>query len=165
MNLQPVRPHSRIGLKGPGAGPLLESLGVAIPPGPNQFVVSRIASGALRLLRLGNSEYLIEQEGGSAVIDSILAAAPGTRAHLAPRCDFSIVLGGEGLFEGLASLCAYDFADLAQHPHKLVMTLLAGISVTFISEPTDGPPALRLWCDPGFGTYLTHCLAHTGENR
>jgi sarcosine oxidase, subunit gamma len=146
---------------------LLASMGLPVPSKPNGFVVREmLQGGTLRILRLGSTELLVEQEGGRTVLDALVAATPGTRAHHAPRCDFSVVLNGEDLFRQLSRLCACDFATLEREPDRVVMTLLAGISVIVVSEPTaNGTAALRLWCDPGFGNYLTHCLAHMGEPR
>ncbi|MEO6185143.1 MAG: hypothetical protein ABIP38_05845, partial [Steroidobacteraceae bacterium] len=77
------------------------------------------------------------------------------------RADHSLLLHGPRWPAALAHVCSFDFGRLQAEPDLVVMTLLAGISVTLIREPSATDTAsLRLWCDPGFALYLQQCL-HT----
>jgi sarcosine oxidase subunit gamma len=78
------------------------------------------------------------------------------------RADHSLLLRGPQWPAALAHVCSFDFERLQAEPDLVVMTLMAGISVTLIREPSiaEAGLALRLWCDPSFGLYLKQCL-HT----
>ena len=155
-----VRPAARTGLKGPDAAALLQQAGVPVPGAPNRIV----ADTALRVLRLGSTEFILEQDQGDAVLVAVRerARSAGLRAWPVLRADCSLLVGGDDLFDRLSRVCAFDFAQLAAQPDMAVMTMLADISVTFALEPaaaTRAPaPALRLWADPGFATYLVQTL-------
>src|SRR5512139_1329566 len=162
-----VRPAARMGLKGPDAATLLQQAGVPLPGAPNRIVSGGVqgtpAGGAeavaVRVLRLGSTEFVLEQDEGDAVITTVrdLARSAGLRAWPVLRADCSLVISGEDAFDRLARVCAFDFAQLAGQPDMAVMTLLADISVTLALE-TSAPPRLRLVADPGFSTFLTHTL-------
>jgi len=159
-----VRPAARMGLKGPDAAALLQQAGVPVPGAPN-----RILAGDLRVLRLGNTEFILEQDEGDAALASVreLARGAGLRAWPVLRADCSLLISGAEVFDRLSRVCAFDFAQLDTQPDMAVMTMLADISVTFALEPAvDGGigaqaaagRALRIWADPGFATYLTQTL-------
>ena len=153
----------RTGLKGRGAAKLLATLGIAVPPRANQ--VSRFAgASAGRCLRLGSTEFLVEQDDGDALPVALDAAAQAAPANVlgALRRDRCFLLSGDGLFEALRQLAAFDFEGPAFGPDDVVMTLMAGISVCFVREPAPGSGALRLWCDAGFGDYLHDCFVALG---
>ena len=147
---------SRFGLKGPNAMSWLQQRGITVPDAPNR--IARWNGG--RCLRMGHGEFLVEQDH-----DATKPADLTDGAWLLLRSDFSVVLDGPSWLRQLAQLCAFDFERLRAEPDLVVMTLLAGISVTLVREPrTDGTDiALRLWCDASYATYLTHCLQHPGE--
>ena len=124
------RPAARLGLKGPDAPRLLQQAGVLVPE-PNAITRTAGDSGLSRCLRLGYTEFLLEQDTGTEAIERLRAfAAAEQRARSVLRCDYSVLLGGSGLFDELARLCTFDFASLQARPHTAVMTLAAGISVT-----------------------------------
>jgi sarcosine oxidase subunit gamma len=148
---------SRFGLKGPQAKRWLEQQGFAVPDAPNR--IARWNGG--RCLRLGHGEFLVERDH-----DASRPTDTTDGAWLLLRSDFSVVLDGPTWPRQLAELCAFDFQRLHAEPDLVVMTLLAGISVTLVREPRpdDAPNfALRLWCDASYATYLMHCLQHPGE--
>jgi sarcosine oxidase gamma subunit len=158
LHVKTVQPAARLGLKGPDAAALLQQAGIAVPA-VNRILLTPAPggdAGAVRVLRLGSTEFILEQDQGEAVIQQVraLARGAGLRAHAVLRADCCLLISGDDIFDPLSRLCAFDFAQLAAQPDQAVMTLLAEISVTFV---LDGQQ-LRLWADPGFATYLTQTL-------
>jgi hypothetical protein len=169
-DLQVVRPAERFGVKGREAAELLAHCGIPVPPGANQHASWRDADGrdTGRCLRLGQREFIVESDAGAQYLATLQSALPAfPAAWLLPRADHSLLLEGPAWPGRLAQLCSFDFERLPDDPAQVVMTLLADISVIFIREPaqtgSDGF-GLRLWCDPGYATYLEHCLILTGED-
>jgi hypothetical protein len=153
-------PAARLGLKGPDAPRLLQQAGVSIPEVPNAIARPSGVPGLSRCLRLGHTEFLLEQDEGHDAIARLHAlAADEPRAHPVLRCDYSVVLGGRALFDAMARICSFDCPSLLTRPHSAVMTLAAGISVTLALENADiTTPELRLWTDASFGTYFEQTL-------
>jgi sarcosine oxidase gamma subunit len=160
FNVKTVGPASRLGLKGPDAATLLQQVGIASPTAPNRILTAPASVEGMtvhvRVLRLGNTEFILEQDQGDAAIERVRALSrnAGRRTHAVLRADCCLLIGGDALFDRLSRVCAFDFAQLAAQPDMAVMTLLADISVTFA---LDGQQ-LRLWADPGFAIYLTQTL-------
>jgi hypothetical protein len=177
--MHPVRPAARLGVKGPDAPAVLEQAGIVIPHHANSITRAGDAplAGLSRCLRLGHTEFLLEQDEGSdalrAVRDSVIAA--GQRAWPVVRTDYSALIGGTATLQQLARFCAFDFEALlagkgTASPHgatprnTVVMTLLAQISVTLAIESADATaPQLRLWTDASFGEYLEHTLSSSSS--
>ena len=158
----PVTPASRMGLKGPDAAALLQQAGVSVPTSPNRILALQVPNESgtttLRVLRLGNTEFILEQDEGDSTLAMVhsLTRTAGLRVWPVARADCSLLVSGEAMFERLSRVCAFDFAQLGAQPDLAVMTLLAEISVTFALDPDA--QRLRLWADPGFATYLTQTL-------
>ena len=166
LSLAATTPRARLGLKGREAATLLQDAGIALPARANAIVHAASTDSVSRCLRLGTTEFIIEDDVDSVRIAKLAQTAlAGTlRAIVAPRSDFSAVLSGPAVFDSLSPFCAYDFAALQAQPDTVVMTLLADISVVLALEPGGNlSPRLRLWADPGYGLYLTETL--TGEHR
>jgi hypothetical protein len=162
--LLPVAPAVRLGVKGSGADAWLQSRGIPVPAGPNSFVQwppDGARSGG-RCLRLGSTEFLVEHDDPVAQLP--VAANPDTSLPAAwtlIRADHSFVLRGALWPTELSRICSFDFERLRTEPDTVVMTLMAGIAVTFIREPAaaaSDPLTLRLWCDAGYAIYLHDCL-------
>ena len=153
----------RTGLKGREAAAQLTALGIPVPAGPNQVVRFHTPAGG-RCLRLGQTEFLIEQDEGDTLLATVDASAGGAAQGLlsALRSDRCFLLAGTGLYPALRQIAAFDFESPAFGIDAVVMTLMAGISVTFIREPMPDGEALRLWCDAGFGDYLNDCFITLG---
>jgi hypothetical protein len=152
---------TRFGLKGSDASALLQHLGLRIPAQPNRVThwLAQEPWGSGRCLRQGNTEFLIELD--SAHDAALVQADPAfPNAWILNRGDHSLVLRGDALQHELAQICSFDFTRLADEPDLVVMTVMAGISVTLVQEPTSPETefALRLWCDASFATYLQECL-------
>ncbi len=155
----------RWGVKGAGAPAWLQRCGIAVPGAPNRVI--HWQGG--RCLRLGHSEFLIEQDEPGAATPLLHDDAPeDANAWLLLRGDCSVLLSGPPWPAALAQGCSFDFERLRTEPDLVVMTLFAGISVTFVREPAadpDAPLSLRLWCDPSHSTYLDQCLQQIAAPR
>lgn len=153
----------RIGVKGPDAARLLADAGITIPATPNAIAHSDAAPGNLsRCLRLGSSEFLLEQDSGAETIEMVRhrIKAAESRAWCVLRSDYSALLGGPALFERLARICAFDLSRMTTQPDQVVMTLTADVSVTLALESASTADLqLRLWADPSYGTYLEQVLS------
>lgn len=151
-----VRVGARFGVKGADAATWLTQRSIAVPDAPNR--ITRWEGG--RCLRLGNTEFLVELDAQ----DSPYPSTEGDATHAASawillRSDHSLLLSGAPWPEELARVCSFDFERWRDEPDLVVMTLLAGISVTLTREPSaGGQHALRLWCDASYAPYLDHCL-------
>lgn len=163
--------HARYGVKGADAAGWLARRGIPVPAGPNR-VTHWQAQGGGRCLRLGHSEFLVEHDApGSVLPDAGQPARDGaSAAWVLLRSDCSLLLEG-AVLDALDEACSFDLRRLQDEPDLVVMTLLAGIGVTLVREPRpagDPHPALRLWCDASYATYLQDCLQHLaahGEQR
>ncbi len=151
---------TRFGIKGGDAPALLQHLGLRIPLQPNRVTHWQANEpwGSGRCLRQGNTEFLIELDAADQAAP--LADPAFANAWTLIRSDHSLVLRGDNWPHDLAQICSFDFAQLVDEPDLVVMTLMAGIGVTLIREPSPTPSdfALRLWCDASFSTYLQECL-------
>lgn len=158
-----VHPAHRHGLKGAGAADWLAAHGVAVPSSPNH--IARWNGG--RCLRLGSTEFLLEIDDQHSPPPIVPAPSEEARAWLLLRSDHSLVLEGAHWPARLAHLCSFDFTRLHAAPDSVVMTLLAGISVTIAREPAVDAEqfALRLWCDASYATYLDQCLQTLADPR
>ncbi|HXS29964.1 MAG TPA: hypothetical protein VN755_03935, partial [Steroidobacteraceae bacterium] len=75
------------------------------------------------------------------------------------RSDYSALVGGVSVFEQLSRMASFDFRQLLQTPDRVVMTLVADISITAVLEDAStSAPQLRLWADASFGIYLEKTL-------
>jgi sarcosine oxidase subunit gamma len=161
---------TRLGFKGPDAPALLEQQGLRIPTLPNRVVHWQATEpwGSGRCLRQGSTEFLVELDTRTAPQLSLNTPLP--RAWTLVRSDHSLVLEGSAWRQSLPRICSFDFDRLRDEPDLVVMTLMAGISVTVIREPPGAANpstdmALRLWCDASFSIYLQECLRSLGESR
>lgn len=153
----------RWGVKGAGALAWLQRSGFAVPGAPNRVI--HWHGG--RCLRLGNSEFLIEQDDVTAAPLIPDEAPADANAWVLLRSDCSLVLSGHPWPAALAQGCSFDFDRLRTEPDLAVMTLFAGISVTCVREPTgdDAHLSLRLWCDASHSTFLDQCLQQIAAPR
>ncbi|MEP7311797.1 MAG: sarcosine oxidase subunit gamma [Pseudomonadota bacterium] len=161
-SIEALRGIARLGVKGPDAAQLLAEAGLPVPASPNSVICldpARHAGGG-RCLRLGNSEFLVEQDVSDEAILALQLTLTTTalRAWPALRCDRSLVLRGPDTRALLLQICDFDFTTLEAAPHTAVMTLMAGISVIIARDDKAAMPGIRIWCDPGFGDYLHDCL-------
>jgi hypothetical protein len=156
--------RTRFGVKGREAAQLLQHCGVPVPATANAMIRWRGHGhfGDGRCLRLGHSEFVLEQDDGHALLDAVRGALPPAdgSSWFVHRADHCLLLNGPAWPAQLARVCSFDFEQLRREPDRVVMTLLADVGVTLVPEPSTAPDALtlRLWCDPGYATYLHQCL-------
>ncbi|HEX6246107.1 MAG TPA: hypothetical protein VFZ61_34525 [Polyangiales bacterium] len=158
---RPQRPASRLGLKGADAPRLLQQAGIDLPEVANAIHRGAGGDDLSRCLRLGSTEFLLEQDDGGGIIEHVrvLAAGASLRAWPVLRADYCVLLGGRALSERLSHIASFDFESLLDAPDRVVMTLAAEISVTLALDSADTTdPRLRLWADVSFGTYLEQTL-------
>lgn len=147
----------RFGVKGLNVLQWLRANKLDVPAEPNSWVAQE--SGAL-LLRLGNSEFLVEDQPGGNTCDT-LNAADGKSIHglyKVLRNDASFIVSGSEVMALFSELCSLDLRDNALAANGLVMTQVAGISATVIRQYVNGEPVYRLWCDGTYGPYMWETL-------
>jgi sarcosine oxidase subunit gamma len=147
----------RFGVKGLNVLQWLRANRLNVPAEPNTWEAQE--SGAL-LLRLGNSEFLLEDQPGGNACES-LNAADGKSIHglyKVLRNDASFILSGSDVLALFSELCSLDLRDKALAANGLVMTQVAGISATVVRQYLNGEPVYRLWCDGTYGPYMWETL-------
>ncbi|MDR0672902.1 MAG: hypothetical protein LBF93_04405 [Zoogloeaceae bacterium] len=139
----------RYGCKGRGAAAWLEGFGLPMPAAPNRWLP--LPECGL-IARLGNTEFLVD--GNAAVIGRLESEPPPDGVAVVLHQEAALELSGPGLSELLRQTCNVDFAalDLAESP--VVLTRMAGVSVTMI----PGATGCRLWCDGTYGAALLKSL-------
>lgn len=144
---------ARAGVKGPGAANWLLTFGLPLPSRPNSWLA--LSDGGL-IARLGQTEYLVE--AAPAVIQQMLQAPRAAGVYPVLRQDAAFALCGERLNELLLQVCNVDFRCLAADPALVVLTSMAGTSVTVLRAGPAADPVYRLWCDGSYGLYLWETL-------
>lgn len=145
-------PGSRFGLKGEGAGALLEEGGIPLPNEINQAVVA----DGLTVLRLGSEEFLLDADGAVAAhalsthrerLVTCLQAHPS--CLLLPRETSHIRLRITGACATmlLARVAQVDLRPSSSPPGEVLQTLMAHVVVV-----------LRV-CDAGFDIYVEASFA------
>lgn len=142
----------RFGCKGPGALAWLAQAGLPQPPAPNTW--AGLPDGGL-IVRLGVSEFLIEDVPGGHTCARLagLALAPGV--YPVPRQDASLLLAGR-CGELLLQSCALNFAAFDPALRPVALTSMVGVAVVAMPLPAGD---CRLWCDASYGAYLWQTLA------
>jgi len=153
----------RFGVKGPHASAALAQLGLAVPEQPNSWAPLYSGEGeqSLNVIgRLGSTEFFIEEAGDAPGISRLekLAAQGFAGAYAYLREDSALVLGGAAAGEVLAQVCNVDLPALDLAARPVVMTLMIGVGVLVLPQPSPPGTIYRIWCDPSFGTYLRHEL-------
>jgi sarcosine oxidase subunit gamma len=174
LGLADVSLAARYGCKGPGATLWLESLGLPIPPQPNGWLP--LEGGGL-VARLGYAEFLAE--GTTEFIGRLANSPRAAGVYPIQRQDAAFLLGGSALDALLRQICSVNFRALwtaaedeagsrqsplmAGHSNTpasrpVVLTSMAGVSVTVVPELHAGQPRCRIWCDGSYGHYLWKTL-------
>ncbi|MDR2874678.1 MAG: sarcosine oxidase subunit gamma [Methylobacillus sp.] len=150
----------RFGVKGRNVVQWLKENKVEIPD-PNSWV----QQGDSLVLRLGNGEFLVEDqlEGKlcAALDGAVMPEAYGV--YKIRRNDAALMLSGSHVRELFSEICAIDLRDGALLPGKLVMTQMAGISATVLRQKFNGEDVFRLWCDGTYSPYLWDTLLKIAE--
>lgn len=153
LGVADVSCQRRWGGKGPGAAAWLAGRGLPVPETPNTW--APLAQGG-RVLRLGRSEFLVE--GPADPLEALCLAEPGVRVYPVLRQDAALMLQGEALPSLLAQVCSVNFASLDLAARPVVLTSMAGVTVTVLPGTAGGLPQYRLWCDGTYGPYLWRTL-------
>jgi sarcosine oxidase subunit gamma len=145
----------RFGVKGPEATNWLIHHKVALPTKANtwQFNENTI------VMRLGTSEFLIEDQVGGDVCTKLLADHLRVAGvYKVPRVDASYLLAGSHVKNLLSEICALNLSESALPENEVVMTQAVGISANILRQSLNGEMVYRLWCDGTYGTYMKHTL-------
>lgn len=148
----------KFGVKGAQAADWLARQGVAIPPRANTW--ARSADGSL-VLRLGNSEFLIEDAPGGTSCERLAQAYAGAKGvYPVPHVEASFVIGGHAVQALFSEVCSIDLTRASLGAQDVVMTQFAGVSVVLIRQDLQEEESLyRLWCDSSYGSYLWEVIA------
>jgi sarcosine oxidase subunit gamma len=147
---------SRYGVKGSNATQWLLERGIAIPTTPNSWT---ICEQKTLVLRLGSSEFLIEDQlGGSACTRLASDAMRAASVYKVPRADAAFIVSGSEALNLFSELCSLDLREKSLAAKDLIMTQVAGISATVIRQTLNGEPVYRVWCDGTYGPYMWEVL-------
>jgi sarcosine oxidase subunit gamma len=147
---------SRYGVKGSNATQWLLERGIAIPTNPNAWT---LCEQKTLVLRLGSSEFLIEDQlGGTACNRLVADTARVASVYKVPRADAAFIVSGSEVLNLFSELCSLDLRDKSFAAKDLIMTQVAGISATIIHQTLNGEPVYRIWCDGTYGPYMWEVL-------
>ena len=159
-----VSRFQRFGVKGPNAAQWLAEHGIALPQRPNAWVLQ---APATLVLRLGNTEFLLEDQGESGFCATLAAAQ-----HTAPngvfpvqRYDLSVQLSGNKIPDLLSELCTLDLREKTLAADTVVMTQVADISATVLRQTLNNETVYRLWCDGTYGVYMWETLVEIAQEH
>lgn len=147
---------ARYGVKGPKAEQWLADRGVAIPTKPNAWVISEQKT---LLLRLGSSEFLVEDQLGGTVCSSLFKEiARSDSVYKVPRADAAFIISGSQTLNLFSELCSLDLCEKSFADHDVILTQFAEISATVIRQTLNKKPIYRVWCDGTYGSYMWEVL-------
>ena len=146
----------RFGVKGPQAAQWLASQNINVPDEANTWTID---NGTL-VLRLGGSEFLIEDQLSGNVCEQLNQAAQVNTVgvYRVLRADAAFVISGNEVLTMFSELCKLDLSEKALAPNQLIMTQVADISATIVPEMINGELVIRLWCDGTYGAYMWRVL-------
>lgn len=146
----------RYGVKGPNAMQWLVERGVAIPTSPNAWTMNEQKT---LVLRLGGSEFLIEDQLGGFVCNKLTSETTRVASvYQVPRADAAFVVSGSETLSLFSELCSLDLREKSLNDNQLIMTQIAGISATVINQTVNGESVYRIWCDGTYGAYMWEIL-------
>ena len=147
---------ARYGVKGPNATQWLLERGIAIPTTPNSWTMCEQKT---LVLRLGSSEFLIEDQLGGSVCSRLVSDTNRVASvYKVPRADAAFIVSGSEALNLLSELCSLDLREKSLAAKDLIMTQVAGISATVIRQTLNGEPVYRIWCDGTYGPYMWEVL-------
>ena len=147
----------RFGIKGREASAWLSSHNITLPATANSWAIGNDSS---LILRLGNSEFLVEDQKQGQTTALLQTASKNRIAGIYPvaRADTSFMLMGGAVPDLLSEICMLDIRQ-ETHPHALYMTQIASISATLLQQQLDGDTVVRLWCDGTHHQYMLETLS------
>jgi sarcosine oxidase subunit gamma len=154
LGLADLSHQRRAGAKGKGTAQWLADFGLPIPPKPNSWIT--LPRGGM-IARLGETEFLIE--GNPVLVERIMQTKRVASVYPVLRQDAAFALCGMKVNELFLQTCNVDFRTLDENPAQVILTSMAGVSVTVISAKSSSTPSYRIWCDGTYGIYLWETLA------
>jgi len=117
------------------------------------------------VLRLGLNEFLVEDQLNGKACEALHAAnqPKAYGIYKVQRNDTALILSGSRVQALFSEVCALDLRDQALAPDAVVMTQMAGISVTLLRQQLNGETVYRLWCDGTYGPYIWDTLLEIAE--
>ncbi len=153
---------TRFGIKGPQTAAWLAQHGVEAPVIPNSW---QIASDTSLVLRLGMSEFLIEDSEQSNVCSHLLKASKSRSlgVYPVPRFDAAFIISGDEATELFSEICMLNLCE-DQGQQALYITQVAGISATLVRQIVEDKAIFRLWCDGTYHHYMHTTLTTIAKN-
>lgn len=159
LGITDVSCFERYGIKGPQASKWLADHELAIPSTPNAWTLVSNPSRNQKdlVLRLGPSEFLVEDQSGSAS-NKLTDITRVEGLYPVARADAAFILSGTEVLNLLSELCSLDLRDASLLANDVVMTQVAGISAIVMRQNLNGEQVYRLWCDGTYGSYMWEML-------
>ena len=156
LGVTDVSCFTRFSVKGPQANAWLNSQNIQTPKEINSWIEYEDSL----ILRMGSSEFLIEDQYKSQVCKKLISfnQATTTGVYKVQRADAAFILSGSEVLKMLSELCMLDLRDNALGSKKVVLTQIAGISATLLRQSLNGEQVYRVWCDGTFGAYMWNML-------
>lgn len=143
---------SRYGVKGPQASQWLADREVAIPSNPNSWT---LCDQKTLVLRLGGSEFLIEDQFGGLACEKLANdTARVAGVYKVPRADAAFILSGSEVLNMFSELCSLDLREKSLPAKDVIMTQIAGVSAIVLRQTLNGEPIYKVWCDGTYGSYM-----------
>ena len=160
LGITDVSCFERYGIKGPQASKWLVDHELAIPSNPNAWTLVSNPSRNQKdlVLRLGSSEFLIEDQSGGSASKKLADMTRVEGLYPVARADAAFILSGSEVLNLLSELCSLDLRDTSLLANDVVMTQVAGISVIVMRQNLNGEQVYRLWCDGTYGSYMWEML-------
>ena len=152
LSLQP-----RFGCKGRGAAEWLGAQDLTVPASPNSWVMT----GESTILRLGDSEFLIESTAD--VVNKIKSLPREAAVYPVLRQDCAFEFGGAQVENLLRQVCSMHFEALNLTVQPIILTSMIGVSVIILPKQDQGRPNFRVWADNTYGFYLWNTLLGIGN--
>ena len=144
----------------------LQDKQIAVPARANSWLMHTENAGehSSLVLRLGGSEFLIEDQWDGISAQNLLAeTARLTNVFPVARADAAFIISGSAALNLWSELCAIDLRDGALLAGDVVMTQVAGISAVLLRQTLNGEPVYRLWCDGTYGADMWQTLLKIAE--
>jgi sarcosine oxidase subunit gamma len=156
LGVTDVSCRQRFGVKGPQASEWLASQKIKTPDSLNSWVMDK----DVLVLRLGSSEFLVEQQVSGEVCKQLNQASQVSTVgvYKVLRADAAFVISGDQILTMFSELCKLDLSEKALNPNQVIMTQIADISATIMPEIIDDRLVIRLWCDGTYGAYMWRVL-------
>jgi sarcosine oxidase subunit gamma len=156
LGVTDVSCRQRFGVKGPQASQWLATQKIKTPDSVNSWLMDK----DVLVLRLGSSEFLVEQQVSGDVCKQLNEASEVNTAgvYKVLRADAAFVISGDHVMTMFSELCKLDLSEKALKPNQLIMTQVADISATLVPEIINDRLVIRLWCDGTYGAYMWRVL-------